>query len=126
MSSPRKVTTGTCTSRVAVKYRAEFINEERIRLSLDSNSDTGVCRLRIYNPAGTVVVERVIRQVPTSVEFAAKAAGRYEMELATVDAGERSKRVFTWSDWDTDFAGSSDKVQQLPDGIIAIAFLNVT
>ena len=125
MSSSRKVTTGACTSRVAVSYRAEFVSDERIKLSLDSNAEPGVCRLRIYDPKGTVVAERVVRSVPTTLEFTAKAAGRYEMELATVDVGAPAKR-FTWSDWDRDFTGSGDKVQHLPDGIIAIAFLTVT
>jgi len=125
MGTSRKVTTGTCTSRVAVNYRAEFVNDERIKLTLDSNSETGICRLRIYDPSNKVVDERVIRTVPTSIEFTAKAAGRYEMELATVDA-QQAKRVFTWSDWDRDFTGSADKAGQLPEGIIAIAFLNVT
>jgi hypothetical protein len=125
MGFSRKVTTGTCTSRVAVTYRAEFVGEERIKLTLDSHSDTGICRLRIYDPTNKVVAERVVRQVPTSIEFTAKATGRYEMELANVD-GNQAKRVFTWSDWDRDFTGSSDKAGQLPEGIIAIAFLTVT
>lgn len=126
MGFSRKVTTGTCTSRVAVSYRAEFVAEERIKLTLDSNSDTGISRLRIYDPTNKVVAERVVRSVPTSIEFTAKATGRYEMELATVGDGTQAKRVFTWSDWDRDFAGSLDKAGKLPDGIIAIAFLTVS
>lgn len=127
MSFSRKVKAGTCTSRVAVSYRAEFISEDRIRLNLDTTADTGLCQLRIYDPAGKVVAERVVRSVPASLEFTAKAAGRYEMELSTVGTGTNQvNRAFTWSDWDSDFSGGADKARVLPDGIIAIAFLTVT
>jgi hypothetical protein len=127
MGTSRKVSAGTCTSRVAVRYRAEFVNDERIKLNLDTADDTGLCRLRIYDPAGKVIAERVVRSIPASLEFTAKAAGRYEMELATVSTGtNQENRRFTWSDWEKDFSGSTDKARDLPDGVIAIAFLDVT
>ncbi|MBK9259069.1 MAG: hypothetical protein IPM54_04465 [Polyangiaceae bacterium] len=127
MSFTRKVKAGTCTSRVAVSYRAEFVSEERIRLNLDTTADTALCQLRIYDRTGKVIAERVIRSIPASLEFTAKATGRYEMELSTVGTGTNQvNRAFTWSDWDRDFSGGADNARMLPDGIIAIAFLTVT
>jgi hypothetical protein len=116
----RKVKTGTATSRLAVDYRAKFIDEERIELEVDAAADPGVLKIRVYDPKGTVVCERVIRAMPIKVEFRAVLSGRYEMELSNVDANV--KRVFTWSDWDNDYQGG----QQLPDGVMAFAFLDVS
>jgi hypothetical protein len=127
MAPSRTVKTGTCTSRVAINYRAVFVAEERIQLTLDAGSEPGLCQLRIYSPDGKVVSERVVRSIPATIEFNAKAAGRYEMELSTVSTTtSRVRQNFTWSDWDRDFVGSDDKVRKLPDGVIAVAFLDVT
>ena len=127
MAPSRTVKTGTCTSRVAINYRASFIAEDRIQVTIDAGSEPGLCKLCIYSPDGTVISERVVRSIPATIEFSAKAAGRYEMELSTVSTTTgRVRQNFTWSDWDRDFTGSDDKVRLLPDGIIAIAFLTVT
>ena len=128
MAISRTVKTGTCTSRVVINYSAAFVAEDRIRLTIDAGSDPGTCQLRIYDPEGTIISERVVRSIPATIEFSAKAAGRYEMELATV--GSTTSRVrenFTWSDWDRDYVGSTEeKARKLPNGVIAIAFLTVT
>lgn len=127
MAPSRTVKTGTATSRVIINYSASFVGDERIQLTLDSGSDVGVCQLRIYSPEGKIISEQVVRSIPSTIEFTAKAAGRYEMELSTVGSGtSRLKERFTWSDWDRDYVGSADKATNLPDGVIAVAFLQVT
>ncbi len=117
---PRTVKTGTCTSRLAIDYRAKFLDEERIELEVDSSGDAGVLQLRVHDPKGAVVCERMVRSMPVKVVFKAAVAGRYQMELTNVD--KNAKRVFTWSDWDNDF---SDDPNKLPDGVMAYAFLDV-
>jgi hypothetical protein len=117
---PRTVKTGTCTSRLAIDYRAKFLDDERIELEVDSSGDAGVLQLRVYDPKDTVVCERMVRTMPVKVVFKALAEGRYQMELSNIDKG--AKRTFTWSDWDNDFDADPNK---LPDGVMAYAFLDV-
>ena len=116
--STRTVKTGVATSRIALDYRAKFIDEERIELEIDAKGEVGGLYLRVYDPKGTVVCERLVRTMPSTVTFKAVAVGRYEMELANRD---NVKRVFTWSDWDNDYEGGAE----LPEGILAFAFLDV-
>jgi hypothetical protein len=57
------------------------------------------------------------------VTFKAVPSGRYDLELADI-GGAAPKTRFTWSDWDNDFGGTKDV--QLPPGIQAVAFLDVS
>ena len=70
MALSRTVKTGTCTSRVIINYKAAFVAEDRIQVTLDTGTDTGLCRLRIYSPDGTVISERVVRSIPATIELA--------------------------------------------------------
>jgi hypothetical protein len=120
----RSVKTGNATSRIALSYRAKYLDDERMELTLDAASDPGVLQLRVTDPAGAIVCERVIREWPYTIAFRAVASGRYEMELSNI-GGQAGKR-FTWSDWDNDFGGGGSAAAKLPAGVQAYAFLDVS
>ena len=127
MGGSRTVNAGACTSRMAIAYRARFIDDTRIELSLDSLEYDQALELNIHDPNGTTVCTRVVRNVPFTLTFKAPIAGRYEMELSTIGHVKSRPQNFTWSDWDRDFTSGGSDVGSagLPDGTLAYAFLDV-
>ena len=122
----RTVNAGACTSRIAVSYRAKYIEDERVELTLDSVDANQVLQLRVYDPAERVIVERVMRHLPMTLNFKAPVEGRYEMEVSTVGNKPRAGRSFSW-DWDASAGGDGEsKDVALPSGVMAIAFLDVS
>jgi hypothetical protein len=111
---------------MAFTYRAKYLDEERMELVLDGVvDDPGVLRLRVHDPEGTVICERIVKQWPYTVTFKAVPSGRYDLELAEI-GGDPPARRFTWKDWENDFGGGGSKEIKLPAGIQAVAFLDVS
>lgn len=120
----RSVHAGACTSRVAVSYRARCLDEEQVELTVDSMDDVQVMQLRVYDPNGKVVVERVVRSFPMTVKFPAATAGRYELEMASIQ--QKRIKAFTWSDWEAAAPVGTELGPKLPQGVLAYAFLTVS
>jgi hypothetical protein len=121
----RTARVAAATSRVAVTYRAQFLDAERLELTLDCSGDLpDMLNLKVSDPKNTVVCERIIRDWPYKVAFKAAAVGKYRVELFIV-GGDKPKVRFTWADWENDFAGGGSP-DSLPNGVQSIAFIDVT
>jgi hypothetical protein len=72
-----------------------------VEVSTNGPEPWDLMRLTVRAPDGTTVRERVVREVPFKMGFAATQTGTYRIEATPLSAGPGRKEWRTWSDWDS-------------------------
>jgi hypothetical protein len=83
-----------------IDIRCSSTNCETLELHVDSDHDVGVLRVRLYGADQQVMMERLVRSVPSSLKVRLPDTGTYAIEVAPLPKkGQARANNLTWSDW---------------------------
>ena len=83
-----------------IDLRCSRPSPDSVELHVDADASVGVLRVRMRSAEDEVVMERLVRSVPSSIRFRKPERGSYAIEVEPLRGrGASRTKNLTWSDW---------------------------